>query len=73
MSYQRMDQMPDLKGQLYWLAEPQKGLFEALYEHEPDPDPPPRAAAAIPDEPRVGRGRPGGRDVAEGTPGLEQH
>ncbi|WP_022964112.1 DUF4123 domain-containing protein [Halopseudomonas pelagia] len=39
MSYQRMDQMPDLQGQLYWLAEPQKGLLETLYEHEPDPDP----------------------------------
>lgn len=34
-----MDQMPDLQGQLYWLAEPQKGLLETLYESEPNPDP----------------------------------
>lgn len=34
-----MAQMPLLEGHTYWLAEPQKGLLEHLYEHEPDPDP----------------------------------
>ncbi|PKM29684.1 MAG: hypothetical protein CVV07_08230 [Gammaproteobacteria bacterium HGW-Gammaproteobacteria-11] len=39
MSYQRMAQMPLLQGHTYWLAEPQKGLLEKLYELEPNPDP----------------------------------
>ena len=39
MSYQRMAQMPLLQGHTYWLAEPQTGLLEKLYELEPNPDP----------------------------------
>lgn len=39
MSCQRMSEMPILRGHVYWLAEPQSGLLEMLYECEPDPDP----------------------------------
>lgn len=39
MSYEILAQMPPLQGQTYWLAEPQNGLLEKLYELETDPDP----------------------------------
>lgn len=39
MTYQRTDVLPNMAGTIYWLAEPQKGLLEALYQVEPDPDP----------------------------------
>ena len=39
MSYQRMMRMPLLQCQSYWLADPQAGLLETLYECEPNPDP----------------------------------
>lgn len=39
MGYQRMGQMPLLQGDIYWLAEPQTGLLQTLYQCEPEPDP----------------------------------
>ena len=39
MTYQRTDVLPNMAGTIYWLAEPQKVLLEALYQVEPDPDP----------------------------------
>lgn len=39
MTYQRMDELPVPQDDIYWLAEPQEGLLEALYQLEPDPDP----------------------------------
>lgn len=39
MTYQRTEKLPVVQGDIYWLAEPQKGLLERLYQMEPDPDP----------------------------------
>lgn len=39
MAYQRMEQIPQFTAEAYWLAEPQRGLLETLYENEPDPAP----------------------------------
>lgn len=39
MIYQRMKVLSLTQGDIYWLAEPQTGLLERLYQLEPDPDP----------------------------------
>lgn len=39
MTYQRIKVLLPPQGDIYWLAEPQKGLLETLYQLEPDPDP----------------------------------
>ena len=39
MTYHRTEKLPVVQGDIYWLAEPQKGLLEGLYQMEPDPDP----------------------------------
>lgn len=39
MTYQRTEKLPAPQSDIYWLAEPQKGLLETIYQLEPDPDP----------------------------------
>ncbi|AQZ93484.1 DUF4123 domain-containing protein [Halopseudomonas phragmitis] len=39
MSLIRHSELPLIAGPLYWLAEPQEGLMESVYQHEPDPSP----------------------------------
>ncbi len=39
MTYQRTKVLSLAQGDSYWLAEPQTGLLDTLYQLEPDPDP----------------------------------